>query len=99
MTVTVLVLQTWFDLAVQYTGSVTNAYAIALANNRSITDEIASGEVLQIPATILIYKKEVLFLESKKVAPATGITTSDLAVLNPVLGIGTMEIGSTFIVA
>lgn len=95
-----LVLQTWLDIAIQYTGSVTNAYAIAYANGgRSVTDDITPGEVLVIPSGVSILNKTVAFLESKNIAPATGIATADLGMLNPDLGIGTMIIESTFIVA
>jgi hypothetical protein len=98
MTVTALTLQTWFDISLQYTGSVMNSYAIALANNRSVTSEIIGGELLLIPEDLPFFNKEVLFFESKKIIPATGITQHDLEVLNPILGIGTMTIGTTFIV-
>lgn len=99
MTVTSLVLQTWFDIANQHTGSVMNAYTIAFANGgRSITDDITPGEQIIIPDGIPILKKEVQYLENKKAIPATGITSADLEAINPTLGIGTMIIGSTFIV-
>ncbi len=94
-----LVLQTWFDIAIQYTGSVTDAYAIAYANGgRSVTDDLVPGEVIVIPAGVLILNKTVSYLESKKAIPATGINAADLSTINPPLGIGTMRIGSTFIV-
>lgn len=98
-TVTALLLQTWFDLANQYTGSVDNAYLIALANSRSVTDEITPGENILIPNEVAVFQKAVAFLQGKKVAPATGARQADLDILNPILGIGTMEIQSTFIVA
>ncbi|MDA6072093.1 hypothetical protein NJT12_20920 [Flavobacterium sp. AC] len=97
-TETALVLQSWFDLSNQYTGSVTNAYEIAYANGRSITDEITPGEKIIIPANISIDNKALIFLQGKKIVPATGARKADLDILNPVLGIGTMEIESTFIV-
>jgi LysM repeat protein len=99
MIITALVFQTWFDIAIQHTGSVMNAYAIAIANDgRSITDDITPGEFIIIPDDIPILKKEVQYLENKKTIPATGITSDDLEEINPTLGIGTMAIGSTFIV-
>lgn len=99
MTVTALILQSWFDLSNQYTGSVANAYVIAFANGRSVTDEIIPGEKIIIPSEVAIFKKVILFLQDKKIAPATGARIADLEVLNPILGIGTMEIDSTFIVS
>lgn len=94
-----LVLQTWFDIAIQYTGSVTNAYAISYANGgRSVTDDLVPGEEIVIPADVTIATKTVAYLAAKKAIPATGISAADLAAINPPLGIGTMSIGSTFIV-
>lgn len=99
MTVTALILQSWFDIAIRYTGSVTNAYAIAFENGgRSITDDLVPGEVIVISGAITIIKKEVQYLENKDFVPATGITSEDFGVINPMLGIGKMTIGSTFIV-
>lgn len=96
--ITALVLQTWFDIAIQSTGSVVNAYAIAMANGRSVTDFITAGESILIPKELDVLNREVLFLESKKITPATGVTNDDLETINPALGIGTMTIGTTFIV-
>ncbi|MGZ9736810.1 hypothetical protein [Flavobacterium sp. GNP002] len=45
--ITALVLQTWFDIAIQSTGSVVNAYAIAMANGRSVTNHIIAGESIR----------------------------------------------------
>lgn len=99
MTVTVLVLQSWFDLAIQHTGSVTNAYKIAFANGeRSITDNPVSGEKIVIPDTVVIFKKEIEYLKGKTAIPATGLTLAELEQFKPPVGIGTMIIGSTFIV-
>ncbi|PXY44531.1 hypothetical protein [Flavobacterium hydrophilum] len=99
MTVTVLVLQSWFDLAIQHTGSVMNAYALALANGeRSVTDDPVSGEQILIPEGMTILKKETDYLKSKTAIPATGITQTQLEDFKPPIGIGTMIVGSTFIV-
>ncbi|WP_163401404.1 hypothetical protein [Flavobacterium fluviatile] len=99
MTATVLVLQSWFDLAIQHTGNVTNAFALALANGeRSVTDDPVSGEQIVIPDSMTIYKKEVDYLKSKTAIPATGITQDQLEQFKPPVGIGTMVINSTFIV-
>ncbi len=99
MTVTALVLQTWFDIAIQHTGSVMNAYAISFANGgRSVTDEITPGELIVIPSEIEILKKTVQYLAAKKAIPATGIIPDDFEAINPIPGIGSMTIGTTFIV-
>ncbi|MES2238852.1 MAG: hypothetical protein V4497_01205 [Bacteroidota bacterium] len=95
---TALVLQTWFDIAIQHTGRATNAFAIAFINNRSVTDALVSGETIFIPSDLSLFTKEVKYLESKKAIPATGITKDGLEIISPTLGIGTMAIGTTFIV-
>jgi hypothetical protein len=98
MTVKALVLQSWFDIAVQHTGDVMNAYAITFANNGSITNDPEPGAEIIIPDDVPILKKVVQYLDSKKARPASGITLADYQEINPELGIGTMVIGSTFIV-
>lgn len=90
--------QSLFDIAVQYTGNVVNTYAIALANNKSVTEKLTLGEILLIPAGLLIASRELKYLTSLEIVPATAITVDQDTVLIPKLGIGTMVIGSTFIV-
>ncbi|WP_300978540.1 hypothetical protein [Flavobacterium sp.] len=96
--ITALVLQTWFDISIQSTGSVVNAFAIAMANGRSVTDLITAGEKIVIPKELISLNREIVFFESKNIIPATGITKDTLEQINPQLGIGTMAIESTFIV-
>jgi len=98
MTVTALILQSWFDIAIRYTGNVTNAYAIAFENGFNITDDITPGQTVIISDSILKSTKEVSFFQGKDIMPATSISTTDLEQINPTLGIGTMVIASTFIV-
>lgn len=99
MTVAALKLQSWFDISIQYTGTAANAYAIAFLNGeRSITDLIDSGEQIFIPEQLLVSKKEVQYLVSKKAVPATGISLADFEEINPQLGIGSMIIETNFIV-
>lgn len=86
--------QSLFDKANETTGSVENAFDMALLNAMSITDSLEIGqELLTVPAT---NKTVVLFFSEKR--PATGITNEQESILIPILGIGTMTIGSTFIV-
>lgn len=98
MTVKALILQSWFDIAIRYTGSVTNAYVIAFDNGFSVTDDLTPGQTIFISDTISILKKEVQHLDNKEVMPATGILIADFEQINPELGIGQMTIGSIFIV-
>lgn len=96
--ITVLSGQSLFDIAIQYTGDVINTYAIALANSKSITDKLNTGETIFIPNALTKATRELKYLNSLGIIPATGITVDQDSVLIPELGIGTMTIGSTFIV-
>ncbi len=94
MTVTALVLQTWFDIAIQHTGNALNAAAIANANGgRCTTDDIEADEQIIIPEAVLMNKKELQYLESKKAIPATAKRRPPVP---PGLGIGYMKIGVNF---
>lgn len=97
--VTALLLQSWFDIALQYTGSIENAFVVAKANDSSVTELITAGESFIIPSDARIYNREVNYLSGKKVIPATGIneTTTDLPIRPG--GIGQMAIGIDFIVS
>lgn len=95
--VTALLLQTWFDISVQYTGSITNAFAIAAANNHAITDTIAGGQIIVIPADLPFLKKEFDYLKGKNIKPATDITNAAIEIIDT-LGIGSMIIETNFII-
>lgn len=93
MTITVLPNQNLLDVAIQHTGSVLNAFIIALANGMAVSDIIKVNQVLFIPETDQItsvfntYKKE-------KIEPATSITS--LQEIEEKGGIGIMKVASTF---
>lgn len=94
MTVTALVLQTWFDIAIQHTGNALNAAAIANANGgRCTTDDVEADEQIIIPEGIALNKKELQYLDSKKASPSTGTKRPPVP---PGLGIGYMKIGLNF---
>lgn len=97
-TIAVLSGQSLFDIAIQYTGDVINTYALALANGKSVTDKLTVGELIVIPDGLVIATKEMKYLSSLEIVPATGVTKDQESVLIPDLGIGTMVIGSTFII-
>ena len=95
--ITALVLQTWFDIALQYTGSTSNAYDIAKANSKSLTDDVVGGQIIVIPANLLLQNKEIYYFTTKKIAPSTAISNSEVNDIE-VLGIGSMIIEISFIV-
>lgn len=97
-TAKVLVLQSFFDISVKYTGSIDNAYEIAKANNREVTDDLIVGETLMIPDGLTLSTKEIQYYQARNLLPATGITKADSDIVNPSLGIGSMVIESTFII-
>ncbi|MGR3790032.1 hypothetical protein ACUXZJ_11540 [Flavobacterium sp. TN-1] len=97
MIVKVKVLQNWFDVASIYTGDASNAYPLAFYNNSSITDDLQSGQEVEIPNTIAINQKNKKYLEARNLQPATGLTLEQTQYDKP-LGIGEMVINSSFIV-
>ena len=98
MEITALVLQSWFDIAIRYSGSVFNAYDIATENGYSVSDAIAPGQVVVISSNIVLSTKEISFFDRENSIPATAITTAQLEATNPQLGIGAMIIKENFIV-
>jgi len=65
--------QTFFDLAIQCTGLVSNAFAIAQANGKSVTDALASGSMVTIPIMTRSVKT-LNYYQSQTIVPATGKT-------------------------
>ena len=86
--------QSFLDMVVQGTGSIENAFEMSIANERSITDELAIGE--EIAATSITNKIIQKLLSQNE--PATAIANYGFD-YNPVAdGIGAMIIEETFIV-
>lgn len=90
--------QSLFDIAVQYTGDATNTYLIAQVNSKAVTDVLTANEIITIPDGLQMGSRELKYLAGLEILPATGITIDQDSVLIPELGIGTMAIGTTFIV-
>ncbi len=72
MPVTVKNNQSLFDIAIQHCGSAEAAFAIAVLNAKSITDDLVAGEVLQLPA--VANRAVAEYYTNNKLQPATGIT-------------------------
>lgn len=92
MMITVLPNQSLLDVAIQHTGSVYNAFAIALANGIPVSETLTTGQVLEIP---LVENNTEVFNQYKKnkIEPATSLT--DLQSIIERRGIGWMRISST----
>lgn len=88
--------QTIPDIALMASGSMEAAMEIAIANGRSITDDLDDGEVLVVPS---VKNERVAYRYSlKKIVPATAITDAEKSEC-PYEGIGYMTIGADFVVA
>ena len=74
MTTTILHNQSLLDLAIQHTGSVENAFILALQNGKSLTDDLEYGEALNLEPTAINQNKDILsYYQSKKLQPATAV--------------------------
>ena len=87
--------QSFLDKVIENTGSIESAFEMALLNGVSVTDDVLVGIALK-PEEITNGVIADFFNAFNR--PATGISAADLQSMSPVLGIGTMRIGSTFIV-
>ena len=97
MWVKVLKFQSILDIAVQETGSMENAFEIAAANGKAITDDINSGELF-IPNELQLNANVVNRLADKRIKPATALTSEDITI-SPFGGIGYMKIAYDFIIS
>ena len=74
MNIVVLHHQSFLDLAIQHTGSVENAFVLALQNGISLTDDLEYGEALNLEPTTINQNKDILsYYQSKKLQPATAV--------------------------
>ena len=94
--ITILNNQSLFDISIRYTGTIENAFKIAVANGLSLTDELEPGAQLIIPE-VEMNNDVVNYFAGKGIQPATGLTENDLLIAQTVQrGIGYMQIGKTF---
>ena len=94
MTTIILHNQSFLDLAIQHTGSVENAFVLALQNGKSLTDDLVAGEQLSLENTK--NDKDILsYYQSKKLQPATGVSHTGGSSLQ-LQGIGYWVISNDF---
>ena len=94
MTTTILHNQSLLDLAIQHTGSVENAFVLALQNGKSLTDDLVAGEQLYLENTK--NNQDILsYYQSKKLQPATGVSHTGGSSLQ-LQGIGYWVISNDF---
>ncbi|HCY81549.1 MAG TPA: hypothetical protein DHV22_08095 [Xanthomarina gelatinilytica] len=98
MKVTTIHSQSLFDIANQVHGNVDQAFAFALANNISVTDEIPAGTVLKVPTDVELQNKDISnYFKNKHLATHVVLPThGELSPVNE--GIGYMAIEIDFIV-
>lgn len=87
--------QNFLDKTIEITGSIENAFALALENNVSISDNLTVGSDLKYTGKQV---KSITDLFDDNHRCATKITDSDFGVIVPDDGIGAMIIEDTFIV-
>ena len=93
MIITVRPNQNLLDIAIEHTGSVLNAFNIALANGMAVSDVLTVNQPVFIPETdqdIFVFKS----YKKDKIEPASSI--SKLEAVQEKRGIGIMKVGSTF---
>ncbi len=94
MTTIILHNQSFLDLAIQHTGSVENAFILALQNGKSLTDDLVAGEQLYLENTK--NNQDILsYYQSKKLQPATGVSHTGGSSLQ-LQGIGYWVISNDF---
>jgi len=90
--------QSLLDIAIQNNGTLISAFELALKNGTSVTKELTPGESIEVSESSLIDTIIVAYFQNKNQIIATGLDNSGDQDLLPQLGIGSMAIGSTFIV-
>jgi hypothetical protein len=92
MTVTVLSNQSLLDIAVQVSGTVEAAFALAVDNEISVTDKLAPGDVI---TTGQPQNRDIAdYYKNKNLKPATWMDESQ-----NIGGIGYMNINGNFMVS
>ena len=91
--------QCLLDIAIQEDGNVLAAFEWALGNGISITEELVPGQKLIVPSYVNRDNEIASYFNNKNQKIAASIRRVDLDIIIPQLGIGTMAIESTFIVA
>ena len=86
--------QSLFDKTVEGTGDVELSFEFALLNGVSVTESFAIGTAVVFPA---VQRKSIVGMFNNKNRPASEFL-NDAYNFNEPLGIGTMAIGTTFIV-
>ncbi len=82
MTKTVLDGQSWFDLALLYTGNAFNAFLIAFKNGSSIDVDPPAGNEVEIPSGVINNNDIVAELSLEKIPPGTAYKSDETFVFD-----------------
>ena len=74
MKVTVKNRQNLWDVCLQHTGTIEGAFDLALANELSLTDDLAAGQLLEVPDQIERDVERYNYYQEHGVVPATALT-------------------------
>lgn len=74
MKIGVLHNQSLLDIAISYGGNISVAFAIALENGISVTDDLQPGRLLAIPENIAQDVEIVNYYRSRGIHPATAVS-------------------------
>lgn len=69
----VLAKQSIYDVSIMSTGTADNAFAIALANSLSVTDELVVGSFIIVPDTLVKQAKVLQYLSARNIQIATAL--------------------------
>ena len=82
MTIKALSKQTFYDISIQYFGTADYAFAIAYANQKSVSDALAIGELLVLPE-LSKDAKVLQYYKARNIIPATGLSNlPELPIIN-----------------
>ena len=66
--------QNFFDLSIQYTGIVDNAFKIAQANGKSVSAVLKAGDLIVIDDSLPKQAKVLQYYEARNIIPSTGVS-------------------------
>lgn len=94
--VIVLSRQSFFDLALIFSGNRDNAFLIAKENQMNPSNELEPGSEILIPEGIIQNRESLEYYDFKKVLPATALTQGDKDLIIGCEGIGCWAIDVDF---
>lgn len=94
MKIKVLPKQSFLDIAIEHTGSVYNAFSIAVSNDMAVSDYLITGSELVIPDSLVKDNYVLHYYRLRNIHPATAL--SEKTAIEEHRGIGWMKIESTF---